>query len=156
MLIVNGLPWLILSRVSLVELGKVHEQSRGALEDVPRQRVCISDYSDPPSRERQADVDATTRERTLNHLAEAPKQASGGPIEQHATAFGHILVARIEEPEHVAFAIDGIWPMSVLEVHRLDRNAGTTTPISTREGLIAPDLAAIVEVFSAAKASDRE
>ena len=153
---VKVLPGCSPIRQALVARGKFLEQSLRAWEDVPLQRVRLSDQSDPPSLEKQADVDATTRERTLSHLAEALKQASGGPIEQHATAFGHILVARIEEPHHLAFAIDGKWPMSVLEVHRLDRNAGTTTPISTPDGLIAPDVAGIVEVLRAAKASERE
>ena len=88
----------------------------------------------------------------MGHLAEALKQASGAPIEQHATAFGHILVAKLEEPHHLAFAIDRKWPMSVLEVHRLDRNAGTAEPITTRDGLVVPDVAGLVEVFRAAKA----
>jgi len=153
---VKVLPGCSPIRQALVASGKFPEQSLRAWEGVPLQRVRLSDCGDPPSlEEEQADVDATTRERTLSHLADALKQASGGPIEQHATAFGHILVARIEEPNHVAFAIDGKWPMSVLEVHRLDRNAGTTTPISTRDGLMAPDVAGIVEVFRAAKSSER-
>jgi hypothetical protein len=114
-------------------------------------RVRVGDDAEPPLLETQSDADAATKERTLAHVAEALKQASGGPIEQHATAFGHILVAKLEEPHHVAFALDGTWPMSVLEVHRLDRDAGTTEPISAPDGLAAPDVAGIVEVFRAAK-----
>lgn len=142
-------------RQALIVQGKFPEQSLRAWEDVPLERVRLGDQSDPPSLETLSDLDATTRERTLSHLVEALRQVSGGPIEQHTTAFGHIVVARIEEPHHLAFAIDGKWPMSVLEIHRLDRNAGTTTPISTRDGLIAVDIAGIVEVFRAAKASGR-
>jgi hypothetical protein len=150
----NVLPGCSPIRQALIAQGKFPEQSLRAWEVVPLQRVRLSDHSGPPPLEKQADVDATTRERTLTHLAEALKQASGDPIEQHATAFGYILVAKIEEPHHLAFAIDGKWPMSVLEVHRLDRNAGTATPISTRDGLTAPDVAGIVDVFRTAKASE--
>ena len=41
--------------------------------------------------------------------------------------------------------------VSELEIHRLDRSTGTAEPISTREGLVVPDVAGIVEVFRAAK-----
>lgn len=142
-------------RQALIARGEFPEQTLRAWEDVPLERVRIGEDRDPPSLEKQSDADTTTRERTLAHLAEALKQASGSPIEQHVTAFGHILVAKLEEPRHLAFAIDGKWPMSVLEVHRLDRDAGTTEPISTRDGLMAPDIAGIVEVFRAAKAGER-
>ena len=62
------------------------------------------------------------------------------------------MVAKLEDPHHLAFAIDRNWPMSVLEVHRIDRSAGTAEPITTRDGLVVPDVAGIVEVFRAVKA----
>lgn len=151
---VRVLPGCSPIRQALIARGEFPEQSLRAWEEVPLERVRIGDDHDPPSLEKRSDADATTRERTLAHLAEALKQASGSPIEQHATAFGHILVASLEEPCHLAFAIDGKWPMNVLEVHRLDRDAGSTEPISTRDGLMAPDIAGIVEVFRTAKAGD--
>lgn len=140
-------------RQALIARGELPEQSLSAWEDVPLARVRIGDEDHPPVLEREADVDATTRDRTLGHLADALKQASGAPIEQHATAFGHILVAKLEEPHHLAFAIDRKWPMSVLEIHRLDRDAGTAEPISMRDGLVVADVAGLVEVFRQAKAS---
>lgn len=148
---VKVLPGCSPIRQALIARGELAEQTLRVWENFPLERVRVGDNADPPRLERQSDVDATTREKTLAHLAEALKQAGGGPIEQHATAFGHILVAKLDEPHHLALAIDGKWPMSVLEVHRLDRDAGTTEPISTRDGLGAPDVAGIVEVFRAAK-----
>lgn len=148
---VRVLPGCSPVRQALMTRGEFPEQSLRAWEDVPLERVRIGAEAHPPALEGQADVDAMTRERTLAHLADALKQASGAPIEQHATAFGHILVAKLEDPHHLAFAIDRKWPMSVLEVHRLDRNAGTAEPISTRDGLVVPDIAGIVAVFRAAK-----
>lgn len=148
---VKVLPGCSPVRQALITRGEFPEQSMRAWEDMPLLRVRIGDEPHPPVLEGQADVDATTRERTLGHLADALKQASGAPVEQHATAFGHILVAKLEEPHHLAFAIDRKWPMSVLEVHRLDRSTGTAEPISTRDGLVVSDVAGIVEVFRAAK-----
>jgi hypothetical protein len=149
---VRVLPGCSPVRQALIARGELAEQSLSAWEGVPLARVRIGDEPQPPTLEREAAVDATTRERTLGHLADALKQASGAPIEQHATAFGHIVVAKLEEPHHPAFAIDRKWPMSVLEVHRLDRNAGTAEPISTRDGLVVLDVAGLVEVFRVAKA----
>jgi hypothetical protein len=148
---VRVLPGCSPVRQALMTRGEFPEQSLRAWEDVPLERVRIGNEPHPPALEVQSDVDAMTCERTLAHLADALKQASGAPIEQHATAFGHILVAKLQEPYHLAFAIDRKWPMSVLEIHRLDRSTGTAEPISTREGLVVPDVAGIVEVFRAAK-----
>lgn len=137
-------------RQALIARGNFPEQDLAAWERVPLARVRVSDEPNLPLEE-QPDADATTRERTLAHLADALKQASGSAVEQHATAFGHILVAKLEEPAYLGFAIEGKWPMAVLEVDRLDRAAGTTRPIETRKELIAPDIAGILEVFYAAK-----
>ena len=151
---VRVLPGCSPIRQALIARGEFPEQALRGWEDVPLDRVRIGEDSAQPSLEKQSGIDATTRERTLAHLAEALEQVSGGSIEQHATAFGHILVAKLEEPHHLAFAIDGEWPMSILEVHRLDRGAGTTQPISTRDELMASDIVGIVEVFRAAKAGE--
>ena len=149
---VRVLPGCSPVRQALMARGELAEQSLGAWEAVPLARLRIGDEPQPPTLESEADVDATTRERTLAHLADALKRAGGAPVEQHATAFGHIVVAKLDEPHHLAFAIDRKWPMSVLEIHRLDRNAGTAEQISTRDGLMVPDVAGLVDVFRTAKA----
>jgi hypothetical protein len=149
---VKVLPGISPIRHALLARSEFPEQELRAWESVPLERVRVGGDRDPPSLQAQPDVDATTRDRTLSHLTEALKQASGSPIEQHSTAFGYIVVAKLQEPHHLAFAIDGKWPMNVLEVHRLNRDAGTTEPINTQDGLAAPNIAAIVDVFRAAKA----
>ncbi len=149
---VRVLPGCSPVRQALITRSEFVEQSLRGWEGVPLARVRIGDDAQPPTLEREADVDATTRERTLGHLVDALKEVSGAPIEQHATVFGHIVVAKLEDPHHLAFAIDRNWPMSVLEVHRIDRSAGTAEPITTRDGLVVPDVAGIVEVFRAVKA----
>ena len=148
---VKVLPGLSPVRQALIARSEFPEQELRNWEAVPLGRVRIGDDRDPPMLQPPPDVDATTRDRTLSHLSEALKQASGSPVEQHSTAFGYIVVAVLQEPHHLAFAIDGKWPINVLEVHRLNRKAGTTEPISAQEGLSAPNVAGIVEMFRAAK-----
>lgn len=138
-------------RQALIAGGQFSEQALREWEDVPLARVRIADDASPPTLHNQTYVDALTLEKSLAHLAEALKKVSGAPIEQHTTGFGHILVAKLEGPHHLAFAIDGKWPMNVLEVHRLNRESGTADPIQARDGLMVPDIAGIVEVFGAAR-----
>jgi hypothetical protein len=139
-------------RQALIARGALPEQTLHLWENVPLQRIRIGDAVHPPTLDRATDVDAMTREKTLAHLTEALQAASGAPIEQHATAFGHILVATLKEPRHLAFAIDKNWPMSVLEIHRLDRTTGSAEPISARAGMNVLDIEHIVEAFRTAKA----
>lgn len=142
-------------RQALIARGDLPEQTLRAWETAPLDRVRIGGEARPPVLEKAPEVDATTRDRTLAHLAEALTQASGEPIEQHTTAFGHIFVAKLTRHHHLAFAIEGKWPMTVLEVHQLNRNDGTTEVISAPDGLTAPDAAGVVAAFRAAKAGER-
>jgi len=148
---VTVLPGCSPIRQALITQGKLPEQSLRAWESVPLDRVRIGGDARPPVPDKALEVDATTRERTLVHLAEALTQASGEPIEQHVTAFGHIIVAKLEGHHYLAFAIEGTWPMTVLEVHRLNRDDGTTEVISTPDGLTAPDVAGVVAAYCAAR-----
>ncbi len=103
------------------------------------QRVRIGTDDSIPALNSAQDVDSTTRERTLAHLAAALQEASGHPVEQHSTGFGFVLVVRLNEPYYLAFALAAAWPMAVLEVHCLDRDAGTTDPLDAPTGLTALD-----------------
>jgi hypothetical protein len=139
-------------RQALIARGVLPEQALSVWESVSLERIRIGDAVYPPTLDRQPDVDASMRAKTLTHLSEALKVASGAPVEQHATAFGHILVATLKEPHHLAFAIDKNWPMSVLEVHRLDRATRSAEPVSTHEDMTVLDIDRIVETFRAAQA----
>jgi hypothetical protein len=138
-------------RQALIARGDLPEQTLGTWESMPLERVRIGSDAGPPVLEKAPEVDATTRERALAHLADALTQASGEPVEQHTTPFGHILVAKLEGHHYLAFAIEGTWPMNVLEVHRLNRDDGTTEVISAPDGLIAPNVARMVAAYGAAK-----
>jgi hypothetical protein len=142
-------------RQALITRGDLPEQTLRAWETVPLERVRIGGEDRPPVLKKAPEVDTTTRDRTLAHLAEALTQASGEPIEQHKTAFGHIFVAKLLGHHHLAFAIEGKWPMTVLEVHQLNRDDGTTGVISAPDGLTATDAAGVVAAFRAAKAGER-
>jgi hypothetical protein len=142
-------------RHALITRSEFPEQALRIWEQVPLERVRLTNASGPPVLENAPEIDPVTRDKVMSHLADALAQESGAPVEQHATAFGTILVTTLGEPHHLAFAIEGGWPLSVLEVHRMNRNMGTTDSIDTPDGLIASDIAGIVGIFHAAK-SGRE
>jgi hypothetical protein len=67
-----------------------------AWEKVSLQRIRIGAEAAPPYLEAPSDVDSTTREKTLSHLAEALGTVSGDDVEHHSTGFGSIMVARLQ------------------------------------------------------------
>ena len=139
-------------REALIARGVFPEQSLQEWQSVALDRVRIGDAGEPPILGKDPGADSATRERAVSQLAEALERESGAPIEQHTTAFGKILVAQLQEPHHLAFAIDQKWPMNVLEVHRLDRATGGAEQIEAPAGLMVPNINGIVEVYRAAKA----
>jgi hypothetical protein len=140
-------------REALIARGSLQHQSLRSWETIPLDRVRISGDGDPPLLEKAPAVDTTTRERTLAHLAAALSEASGEPIEQHSTPFGHIVVAKLEGHHYLAFAVEGQWPMNVLEVHRLNRDNGTAEVMSAPDGLIAADVSAVVAAYRATRST---
>lgn len=140
-------------RQALLAGAVLPEQQLSTWDKVPCDRIRIGEDDSPPVLESPPSVDTTTREKALSQLTEALKDASGTPVEQHPTGFGCIVVARLEEPHYLAFALGADWPMNILEIHRLNRDAGTTEPMKTSAALSAPDVPAILEIYRAAKAS---
>ena len=136
-------------RQALLARRVLSEQELFAWEKISLNRIRIGTDSAAPTLEPASEVDPTTRERTLSHLAEALRDASGDAVEVHGTAFGCVIVANLNETQSLGFALGAAWPMPILEVHRIDRAAGTTAPISVPSGLVAPDIRAILEVFKA-------
>jgi len=122
-----------------------------AWEKISLHRIRIGADAGSPSLERAADPDTTTKEQTISQLADALQKASGSPVEHHSTGFGSVLVAKLDEPYYLGLALGTTWPMSVLEVHRLNRNLGTAELIESPAGLVAPDIQGILKVFQAAK-----
>ena len=153
---VKVLPGLSPIRQALLARRVLPEQEFLAWEKIPLRRIRIGSDAASPNLEPTGDADSTTRERTLSHLAEALQAASGTSVEHHSTGFGTVLVARLNGPYYLAFALGAAWPMAVLEVHRLNRNDGSTEPIKAPADLAAPDVQRIVEVFRFAKASEEE
>jgi len=148
---VKVLPGLSPVRQALLARKALPEQEFSAWEKVPLQRIRIGSDAAAPTLESTSEVDSTTRERTLAHLAEALQNASGNAVEQQTTGFGCILAAKLKEPYYLAFALGSAWPMAVLEVHRLNRAIGTTEPIETPAGLVASDIPGILEVYRVAR-----
>jgi transcriptional regulator with XRE-family HTH domain len=150
---VKVLPGISPVRQALLARGVLPEQTLAGWEGMPLQRIRIGADATPPRLEPTRDVDGATREKVLRHLAEALQEASGGPVEHHVTGFGCVLVAPLNGPHHLAFALASAWPMSVLEVHRLNRDTGTAEPIDQPSGLMAIDVPRVVEIYRASRNS---
>jgi len=150
---VRLLPGLSPVRHALLARKTLPEQDFLAWEKVPLQRIRIGSDATSPTLEPASDVDSTTRERTLAQLLEALQAASGSAVEHHATGFGRILVAKLEEPYYLGFALGSAWPMPLLEVHHINRANGSTKPIGIPATLIALDVPGILEVFTRVKGS---
>ena len=150
---VKVLPGISPVRQALLARGVLPEQTLAGWEGMPLQRIRIGAGATPPRLEPTRDVDGATREKVLRHLAEALQEASDGPVEHHVTGFGCVLVAPLNGPHHLAFALASAWPMSVLEVHRLNRDTGTAEPIDQPSGLMAIDVPRVVEIYRASRNS---
>ena len=149
---VKVLPGLSPLRQALLARKTLPEQDFAAWEKVSLQRIRIGNDAKPPLLEPIPDVDSVTRERTLAQLAEALQGASGEPVEHHTTGFGAIFVAQLTDSYYLAFALGSVWPMPVLEVHRMNRADGSTEPIDAPAGMIAADIPGILQVYQAARA----
>jgi transcriptional regulator with XRE-family HTH domain len=147
------LPGLSPIRHALLARKTLPEQNLRAWEKIPLERIRIGSDATPPNVEPASDVDSATRERTLAQVAEALQNASGSAVEDHATGFGRILVAKLEEPYYLGFALGSAWPMPVLEVHRMNRADGSTQAIEAPADLIALDVPGILEVLARARGS---
>jgi transcriptional regulator with XRE-family HTH domain len=148
---VKVLPGLSPVREALIARHILPEQTLSAWEGMPLQRIRIGARAAPPALEPTRDVDGATREQVLRHLAEALQEASGGPVEQHVTGFGCVLVAALHGPFHLAFALGAAWPMGILEVHRLNRENGTSEPLDQPSGVAAIDVPRVLEIYRAAR-----
>ncbi len=152
---VKVLPGISPIRQALLARRALPEQELFAWEKISMQRIRIGSDANPPALEPTSDVDLVTREKTISQLAEALEQASGGPVEQHSTGFGSVLVAKLQRTRYLGFALGAAWPMNVLEVHRLNRADGSTESIEAPPGLVAADIQGIVSVFRSAKEKER-
>ena len=152
---VKVLPGISPIRQALLARRVLPEQEFFAWEKISLQRIRIGSEAAPPALEPASDVDLVTREKTLSQLADALKQASGSPVEQHPTGFGSVLVAKLHRTHYLGFALSAVWPMNVLEVHRLNRTDGSTESIDAPAGLVAADIQGIVDVFRTAQAKER-
>jgi hypothetical protein len=153
-LAVKVLPGLSPIRQALLSGRALPEQDLAVWERVPLHRIRIGTEDASPVTQASVDVDTATRERAVSNLNAALRDVSGEPVEHHSTAFGCILVARLRGPYHLAFALGAAWPLPVLEVHRLNRDDGSTRIVEAPPDLTAPDIEGVVEVFRAAKVTE--
>jgi transcriptional regulator with XRE-family HTH domain len=152
---VRVLPGLSPIRQVLLARRALPEQELFGWEKVSLNRIRIGSEAAPPVLEPAADVDTVSRERTLAQLGEALEKESGSPVEQHATGFGSILVAKLSGEEYIAFAIAEAWPMNILDVYRLNRADGSTLPMKTPAGMLVPNIQGVLEVFRTAPLGEK-
>jgi transcriptional regulator with XRE-family HTH domain len=152
---IKVLPGISPIRQALLARRVLPEQEFFAWEKISLQRIRVGSGAAPPVPEPISDVDTVTREKTLAHLADALRQASGSPVEQHSTGFGSVLVAKLRRTQYLGFALSAAWPMNVLDVHRLNRTDGSTESINAPAGLVAADIQGIVDVFRTAQTKEK-
>lgn len=151
---VKVLPGMSPIRQALISRRALPEQDLTGWERISWNRIRIGADNAPPVLEPSSDVDTTTREKALSQLVEALKSASRSPVERHSTGFGSIIVAKLTPPHYLAFALGTAWPMSVLDIHLLNRNDGSTVPLDTPPGLTAPNIQGILDVFHSTKSKE--
>lgn len=151
-LAVKVLPGLSPIRQALLSGRTLPEQDLAVWERLPLHRIRIGTEEASPVVQAHVEVDKPTCEKAVSHLTTALRNVSGEPVEHHSTGFGCILVARLRGPYHLAFALGAAWPLPVLEIHRLNRDEGSTCIVAAPTNLTAPDIEGVVEVFRAAKA----
>lgn len=152
---IKVLPGLSPVREALIARGALAEQDFSAWQKVRLDQIRIGANATAPAVEPVRDVDATTRELSISHFAQALQEASGRPVERHTTGFGSVLVASIDGSEHLAYAVSATWPLAILEVHRMDRSSGTTVPLRAPTDLTALDIPRAISIYRNA-ASDRK
>jgi transcriptional regulator with XRE-family HTH domain len=154
-LMIKVFPGISPVREALLARQTLPEQELYSWERASFSKIRISAEAAAPAMESIRDVDNVTREKALSHLMSALQDASGAPIENHSAGFGSILVARIDEPWFFAVAIASAWPMTVLEVHLLNRETGTTDPFTVSSQLTALSIKQILDIYRAAKEKGR-
>jgi transcriptional regulator with XRE-family HTH domain len=145
------LPGVSPIRQALIARKVLPEQELFAWEKISLQRVRVGSDAAPPVLEAFSDIDSTTREKTLSHLADALEKISGEAVEHYPKGFGSILVAKLRGPEYIAFALGSAWSMPLLDVHRMNRTVGTTDSMKYPTGLVAADIPGILKIFQSAR-----
>lgn len=140
-------------RQALLAAGTLAEQQFASWQEITCDHIRIGSDQSAPALVPPPAVDATTRDKTLAQLAKALEAASAEPIEQHKTGFGYIFVAKLREPHYLGFALSADWPLTVLEVHRVNRDRGSNEPLKLAAELAASDIPGILEIYRAAKAA---
>lgn len=151
---IKVLPGMSPIREALIVRGALPEQSLVDWEKIGLSRIRIGGASSPPTLEPIRDVDSATREASLAHLTEALQAASGGAVERHTTGFGCILVVPLRDQLHLAYAVSATWPLTILEIHKIDRRSGTSTALRMPEGFSALNVQRAIAFFAEVAASE--
>lgn len=146
------LPGMSPVRDALLVRGIYPEQELARWEQFPLARLRIGLEPTPP---RPAEVthppDEVVTNSALRHARLALEVTSGGPIEHHLTAFGHVLVVPVAHETSVAFALDRSWPFTVLEIDWIDRSRRNSEPLPFAGPANAVDLSGLIALYHEAR-----
>jgi transcriptional regulator with XRE-family HTH domain len=116
-------------REAMIEKGSFSDQRFHSFSDFPLERVVFPMKPDTMAVGSKPDRTQFS-ESALQNSVQTLQSLLGVRVELHNTAFGHVLVGAVSPDEHLAFAIDGSWPHTVLQVNRLNRTTGTSIEIN--------------------------
>ncbi len=151
---VKVLPGLSPIREALMATGTMPEQQFSAWQGIALDLIRVAEDASVPRLEKESVVvGAEVKHQVRERLVTALQGVSGNSVELHETAFGSVVVAQLKPPYHLAFAIGKNWPMTILEVHRLNRESGSTEIIETASDMNCLDINGVVKLFERQKAA---
>ena len=136
---VRVLPGISPIRQALLARRALPEQEVVHLEKISLSRIRIGTDSAAPRSNRHP---KSTHDQGANDRAPC-RSATRGQRRCSRSSWHGIrlrIVANLNSKQCLGFALGAAWPMPVLEVHRIDRTAGTTEPIPVPSGIVAPDI----------------
>lgn len=145
------LPGLSPVRDTLIARNALPEQQMQRWSEIPAQRIVGSTVRRDLESDDLAHLYDSLVERLIDHTSRALEEASGGTVERHATAFGTILTAPVDDARLVAFAVSREWPCPVLEVDWIDRTRGTAEPIRLPQAATLRSPAEVVSLYHVAQ-----
>lgn len=146
------LPGMSPVRDALLVRGIYPEQELARWEQFQLGRLRIGSELIPPSRAEVSNPpDEVVSNSALRHARLALEATSGGPIEHHLTAFGHVLVVPVANETSIAFALDRSWPFTVLEIDWIDRSRRSSEPLAIAGPANAVDPTGLVALYHNAR-----
>lgn len=134
------LPGLSPVREALVARGALPEQEFDRWAELSLSRVLLPGGTGSAGEAPQGPADPMVR-RLLDQARRVLDRGAGGPVEEHPSPFGCVLVVPAGSARSVAIAVGATWPCEILEVDWIDREkrSAEIVDVSTPTNLLVPD-----------------